>query len=138
MYNVDKARGTNKRKEPAMKARELISNIKQSEKDTDNFYASHFRDLVWDLMDGMEEGYIEGIKSVTNTEPNKVRVECEDGIVWIHNTESGLEYHDLNDEIARICSDRTTRRAASPYERTRAMVYATGNKWAIENFEATH
>jgi hypothetical protein len=26
----------------------------------------------------------------------------------------------------------------SPYERTRAKVYATGNKWAIENFNATH
>lgn len=26
----------------------------------------------------------------------------------------------------------------SPYERTRRMVYATGNKWAIENFNATH
>lgn len=26
----------------------------------------------------------------------------------------------------------------SPYERTRNMVYATGNKWAIENFNATH
>ena len=25
-----------------------------------------------------------------------------------------------------------------PFERTRAAVYATGNKWAIENFEATH
>ena len=29
-------------------------------------------------------------------------------------------------------------RGLSPYERTRAQVYATGNKWAIENFEATH
>lgn len=27
---------------------------------------------------------------------------------------------------------------ASHYEKTRAQVYATGNKWAIENFEATH
>ena len=27
---------------------------------------------------------------------------------------------------------------ASPYERTRNAVYATGNKWAIENFNATH
>lgn len=27
---------------------------------------------------------------------------------------------------------------ASPYERTRAAVYATGNRWAIENFNATH
>ena len=25
-----------------------------------------------------------------------------------------------------------------PYERTRAAVYATGNRWAIENFNATH
>ena len=25
-----------------------------------------------------------------------------------------------------------------PYDRTRAAVYATGNKWAIENFNATH
>ncbi len=29
-------------------------------------------------------------------------------------------------------------RPLSPYERTRASVYATGNKWAIENFNATH
>lgn len=27
---------------------------------------------------------------------------------------------------------------SSPYERTRASVYATGNRWAIENFNATH
>lgn len=26
----------------------------------------------------------------------------------------------------------------SPYERRRAAVYATGNRWAIENFNATH
>ena len=26
----------------------------------------------------------------------------------------------------------------SPQERTRSYVYATGNKWAIENFNATH
>lgn len=24
------------------------------------------------------------------------------------------------------------------FERTRAQVYATGNKWAIDNFKATH
>lgn len=29
-------------------------------------------------------------------------------------------------------------RRLTPYERTRALVYATGNRWAIENFEATH
>ena len=26
----------------------------------------------------------------------------------------------------------------SPYEKTRRAVYATGNRWAIENFNATH
>lgn len=26
----------------------------------------------------------------------------------------------------------------NPYQRTRSAVYATGNKWAIENFNATH
>lgn len=36
-----------------------------------------------------------------------------------------------------ILPERTEPRL-SPYERTRAAVYATGNKWAIENFEATH
>ncbi len=30
------------------------------------------------------------------------------------------------------------RRRDTPYERTKAQVHATGNKWAIENFEATH
>lgn len=29
-------------------------------------------------------------------------------------------------------------RNPTPYERTREQVYATGNKWAIENFNATH
>lgn len=29
-------------------------------------------------------------------------------------------------------------RRLSPYERAKAQVHATGNRWAIENFEATH
>ena len=29
-------------------------------------------------------------------------------------------------------------RGQSAYERTKRAVYATGNKWAIENFHATH
>ena len=36
------------------------------------------------------------------------------------------------------CEGRTTKSQLSPYERTKAQVYATGNKWAIENFHATH
>ena len=33
---------------------------------------------------------------------------------------------------------RPTGRKPTPQERTRAQVYATGNKWAIENYETTH
>ena len=36
-------------------------------------------------------------------------------------------------DLTRAVPDRRT-----PQERTRAAVYATGNKWAIENYEATH
>lgn len=32
----------------------------------------------------------------------------------------------------------SNKRRETPYERTKRQVYATGNKWAIENFHATH
>ena len=35
-------------------------------------------------------------------------------------------------------SSEKRERPMSAYERTKAQVYATGNKWAIENFHATH
>lgn len=34
--------------------------------------------------------------------------------------------------------EKRRERPLSLYERTRNQVYATGNKWAIENFHATH
>ena len=43
--------------------------------------------------------------------------------------------------FCRDCGEVTNVREKiyySPYERTRAAVYATGNRWAIENFHATH
>lgn len=33
---------------------------------------------------------------------------------------------------------RSGTRPLTPYERCRNVVYATGNRWAIENFNATH
>lgn len=36
------------------------------------------------------------------------------------------------------CVNDNKKKGASPYERTKAQVYATGNKWQIENFNATH
>ena len=35
-------------------------------------------------------------------------------------------------------SNDDNHRRETPYERTKRQVYATGNKWAIENFHATH
>ena len=43
----------------------------------------------------------------------------------------------LNDgDVIKI--EEAERIRSTPYERARAAVYATGNKWAIENFNATH
>ena len=40
--------------------------------------------------------------------------------------------------VEQLRMDGPPQRGAGPAERTRQAVYATGNKWAIENFEATH
>lgn len=54
------------------------------------------------------------------------------------NWEDGTRFergfcHDCNKEV-----DIRERFVASPYERARNAVYATGNRWAIENWNATH
>lgn len=54
---------------------------------------------------------------------------------------SNITYLDGNKCICNICNKTrkpVTKMVMSPYERTRAQVYATENKWAIENFNATH
>ena len=48
----------------------------------------------------------------------------------------GIKEAEKKEKEAKASKPRT--RPLSPYERTRASVYATGNKWAIENFNATH
>jgi hypothetical protein len=47
----------------------------------------------------------------------------------------GKVYHGVKD-IDKQMKKETSRMSA--YEKTKAEVYATGNKWAIENFHATH
>lgn len=42
------------------------------------------------------------------------------------------------DGIFYTSGDNKSPRREDPYERTKRQVYATGNKWAIENFHATH
>ena len=43
----------------------------------------------------------------------------------------------LCEDCGQVIKEYSERRP-TPYERTKAAVYATGNKWAIENFHATH
>lgn len=53
-----------------------------------------------------------------------------------------LSRRDNETEICPTCGMKEALaampRRESPAERTRQAVYATGNKWSIENFEATH
>ncbi len=52
-----------------------------------------------------------------------------------------IEYLGRDRCLCNRCKKETDSRdkfIESPYERTRSAVYATGNRWAIENFNATH
>lgn len=59
---------------------------------------------------------------------------CRDCVHYMYCTDE--------DKDCGICDGFTKRckrpRPLSPCERTKTAVYATGNKWAIENFNATH
>ena len=50
--------------------------------------------------------------------------------------ENGVLDKETSDEIIKLTRKRPT--YSSLYERECARVHATGNKWAIENFHATH
>jgi hypothetical protein len=56
----------------------------------------------------------------------------------IYGLGTDCEYQIISVEGEEEYERRTHSRPLSPYERTRNAVYATGNKWAIENFNATH
>ena len=52
-----------------------------------------------------------------------------------------IDYKGRNKCYCNNCKKETDSKdiyVQSPYERTRSCVYATGNRWAIENFNATH
>ena len=50
-----------------------------------------------------------------------------------------IENHEETEQPTQEEKPKSHRtRPLTPYERTRASVYATGNRWAIENFNATH
>lgn len=54
---------------------------------------------------------------------------------------SDIEYLGNNKCLCKRCKKEQNtidKVVESPQERTRRAVYATGNRWAIENFNATH
>lgn len=53
----------------------------------------------------------------------------------LYQTAEGSEQYIIHDVL--ILNEQPAPRA-NPYESTRAAVAATGNRWAMENFKATH
>lgn len=104
-----------------------------------DIYGSRVFDVRADLLEAIEEGYIdldEDAISEFDFQTNSFKVTFEDKIATVR-------FCKATKKLECLLTDRYPHigympRMASTYERTRAMVYATGNKWAIENFEATH
>lgn len=104
-----------------------------------DIYGSRVFDVRADLIDGIDEGCVDLSKDAISEfdfQTNSFKVTFEDKIATVRfcKVTKKLECL-LNDRYPHI---GYVPRRASVYERTRALVYATGNKWAIENFEATH
>ena len=75
----------------------------------------------------------------------KYKLTINDGACSI--TYESNDINEIKKQIESISQEETApqeekpthrTRPLTPYERTRSAVYATGNKWAIENFNATH
>lgn len=97
--------------------------------------------LYTDSLEAIEEGYLEGLDASQYSEYNyavhRFTVTFPDGKVMMDNTDRGI-VATFFPKPKKVNPFKVAHKAMTPYERTRAMVYATGNRWAIENFEATH
>ena len=73
----------------------------------------------------------------------KLTVYDEDGSIS-YETDSAdkliqqLESLKQDEPKEEVKEEKPYTRPLTPYERCRNAVYATGNRWAIENFNATH
>lgn len=50
----------------------------------------------------------------------------------------GSNYSTTRPGVGRVTETASEQPRRSMYEERKSQVYATGNKWAIENFHATH
>lgn len=96
-----------------------------------NYNYAYIQEFYNDWVDGNVvenlENTLEG--STTDHKEDEAFAECK------HHEECDADgrYEPCDDRVQKLAKTR-----GSVYDRTRAAVYATGNKWAIENFEATH
>lgn len=117
-----------------MKTSEVIDNIT----DNEEWYASRscgLYDLLSDFEEAIEEGYIENVSAYIKRGSERLSVYCEDGVVYVTRKNGHLV---IETKLYETVTTHSRPRTASPYDRRRAAVYATGNRWAIENFNATH
>lgn len=132
-----------------MKAAEYIKKLNEKVDELDGESAielynqmSHpaFR-LYDDTLDAIGDGYIDYLTtdqlSSYDYEDCSFTVKLDDGKVIVKEGINGIETV-LVPNRKEAPRPVRPRNVLSHYERTRAMVYATGNRWAIENFEATH
>ena len=76
-------------------------------------------------------------KLIVNDEDGSFSYESDKAEKLIKQLES-LKEDEPKEEVEAVKEERTYSRPLTPYERCRNAVYATGNRWAIENFNATH
>lgn len=135
-YSAIKAKETTT-KGDIMKAMEIKKGIEDAIDAYDGFNNKAER-IYWDLLDVIDDGYIEDIdpKDVSlRNNRRQIHIKASDGLVTVVTNSNGEIEVNAYEDKPKVYP---TRRKQSPYERTRAMVYATGNKWAIENFNALH
>ena len=76
-------------------------------------------------------------KLIVNDPDCSIAYETDKADELIKQLES-LKRDEPKEEVEEVKEERTYSRPLTPYERCRNAVYATGNRWAIENFNATH
>ena len=72
----------------------------------------------------------------------KLTVYDDDGSITYESTNADEIIKQIEsikvEEVEDIEEKNRHTKTLTPYERCRNAVYATGNRWAIENFNATH
>ena len=76
-------------------------------------------------------------KLIVNDGDGSISYETNSADELIKQLES-LKKDEPEQEVKEEKTEKPHTRPLSPYERCRNAVYATGNRWAIENFNATH